>query len=223
MFIIFFRSVILYVLIIFAIRLMGKRQLGELSPNEFVVAILISNIATLPAEDSEIPLVRGIVPILTLVCLDVIFSYLSMKSRGLRRVMSGSPKVIISHGKLEQKTLKSIRFTVDDVTEALRGQGYFDISEIEFAVVETTGKISIYPKPMYQPLTPETLKRTKPTQNPPQTIIDDGKIIKPSLEILGMNEKQLEIILSKKNLIPKDVFLMTSDGKGNNTIIEKEL
>lgn len=222
MFIIFFRSVILYVLIIFAIRLMGKRQLGELSPNEFVVAILISNIATLPAEDSEIPLIRGIVPILTLVCLDVIFSYLELKSRGLRRVMSGSPKVIISHGNLDQKTLKSIRFTIDDVMEALREQGYFDISEIEFAVVETTGKLSAYPKPMYQPLTPETLKHTKPTQNPPQTIIDDGKIIKPSLEILGMNEKQLEIILSKKDLSPKDVFLMTSDGKGNNTIIKKE-
>lgn len=223
MFIIFFRSIILYVLIIFAIRLMGKRQLGELSPNEFVVAILISNIATLPAEDSEIPLIRGIVPILTLVCLDVIFSSIALKSRKLRRIMSGSPKIIISNGVLDQKTLKSIRYTIDDVTESLRGQGYFDISEIEFAVVETTGKISAYPKQPHQPLTPLTLKHNQPTQNPPQTVIDDGEIIYESLNQLGMTEKQLENILSKYNLSPKEVFLMIADGKGKNTIIRKEI
>ena len=222
MLIIFIRAIILYIVVVFSIRLMGKRQLGELQPSEFVIAILISNIATLPAEDTEIPLVRGIIPILTLVCLDVIMSSLSLKSRKIRRLMSGSPKIIISHGKIDQKQLKNLRYTVDDLMESLRGQGIFDISQVEFAIVETTGKISFFQKQPHQPLTPATLRHCEAVANPPQTVIDDGKIIDASLEAVGMTRKQLDIVLERNDISPQEIFLMTTDGKGKNVIVKKE-
>lgn len=222
MLIIFLRGIILYLLIVFSIRLMGKRQLGELSPNEFVVAILISNIATLPLEDAEIPLIRGIVPVITLVCLDVIAGALALKFRKIRRLIAGSPKIIISKGEILQGELKKIRFTTDDLMESMRNQGIFDVSQVEFAIVETTGKISFFQKQPHQPLTPQTLKHTEPTGNPPLTVIDDGEIIYSSLDALDMTEKNLEAILSKEKLDKKDVFLLSSDGKGKNIIIKKE-
>lgn len=222
MLIVFIRAIILYVVVVFSIRLMGKRQLGELSPNEFVVAILISNIATLPVEQTEISLFRGVVPILTLVCLDVIVSTLSLRFRSVRRLMSGSPKVVISHGKIDQKELKNIRYTVDDLMESARGQGIFDISQVEFAIVETTGKMNFFLKQHHQPLTPRTFRHTEPAGNPPQTVIDDGTVIETSLELLGMTKKQLDIILSKHNLTAENVFLYSTDGKGKNIIIKKE-
>ena len=153
MLIVLFRAVILYIVIVFCIRLMGKKQLGELQPSELVVTIMLSNIATLPIEDINLPVLMGLVPIFTIVCIDVFFSYLSLCSRGFRRVLCGSPKIIISGGVLDQRVVKKLRFTVDDIFEALRGQGIFDISQVQLAVVETTGQISAYVKPAEQPAT----------------------------------------------------------------------
>ena len=222
MLIVFIRSIILYVVIVFSIRLMGKHQLGELSPNELVITILISNIATLPAENSEIPLIRGIVPVLTLVCLDVIVSTLAFKSRKIRRLVSGSPKVIISDGKVIQKELKNIRYTTNDLMESMRNQGIFDISEVQYAIVETNGKLSFYLKAPFQPLTPESQKHTIPTSNPPVTIIDDGEIITSSMDSINMTQKQLDLYLSRNNIAPKEVYLFSTDGKNKNILIRKE-
>ncbi len=222
MLIIFIRSIILYIVIVFSIRLMGKHQLGELSPNEFVVAILISNIATLPVENAEIPLIRGIVPVLTLVCIDVIISSIAYKSRKIRRLISGSPKVVISDGKILQSELKNIRYTTDDLMESMRNQGIFDISEVQFAVVETNGKVSFYLKAPFQPLTPETNRHTVPTSNPPVTVIDDGEIITSSMRYINMSQKQLDLFLSKNNVTKEDVYLFSSDGKNKNILIRKE-
>lgn len=222
MLIIFIRSIILYVVIVFSIRLMGKHQLGELSPNEFVVAILISNIATLPIEDAEIPLIRGVVPVITLVCIDVIVSSLAYKSRKVRRLVSGSPKVIISDGKVLQGELKKIRYTTDDLMESMRNQGIFDISEVQFAVVETNGKLSFYLKSPFQPLTPETQKHTIPTSNPPVTVIDDGEIITSSMKYINMSKKQLDLFLQKNNVTKEEVYLFSSDGKNKNILIRKD-
>ena len=144
--VVFIRAVILYVLLIFTVRLMGKRQIGELQPSELAITILISNIATLPVEDTGIPLLTGIIPILTLAGLDVIMSWLGIKSRTIRRFTCGKPVIIISGGQLDQKKMQSIRFTVDDLAASLRSQGIFDISEVQLAVVETTGTLSVYQK-----------------------------------------------------------------------------
>ena len=144
--VVFIRAVILYCVLIFSVRLMGKRQIGELQPSELAITILISNIATLPVEDLSIPLITGLLPVLTLVCLDVLMSWLSVKSKKMRGIVSGEPVIIISDGKVDQQKLYNLRFTTDDLMEAIRTQGIFDLEEVQFAVVETTGRVSVYPK-----------------------------------------------------------------------------
>jgi len=133
------RSLILYIVVIFGVRLMGKRQLGELQPSELVITILISNIATLPLEDPDIPLFIGILPILTLVCYEVIMSWITLRSLRMRRMISGRPKIIIRNGQIEQATLQDLRLSVDDLMTALRSNQIFDPAQVQFAIMETTG------------------------------------------------------------------------------------
>ena len=221
MLIVFFRSVILYILIIFAMRFMGKRQLGELQPSELVITILMSNIATLPIEDTNIPMIMGVVPIFTLVCLDVFMSHLTLTSRKFRKVVSGSPKIIISNGKVDQKQMKNLRLTIDDLMEALRSQQVFDISEVQLATVETTGAISVYQKSEYQPCTPDILNLKTSDSNPPQLIIDDGEIAQEALDFLGLDKSWLDSILKKEKCKAKDVFIMTAKDNKDYMLIRK--
>ena len=144
------RACILYVIITFSLRLMGKRQLGELQPSELVVTILISNIASVPVEDSSMPMLMGVVPIITLVCLDVIMSAVMLKFPKFRRLMIGSPRVIMSEGVIMQKEMKRLRYTVDDLVEAMHEEQIFDITQVYYAIVETTGKIHFLKKKDYQ-------------------------------------------------------------------------
>lgn len=212
----------MYALVIFSLRLMGKRQLGELQPSELVITILVSNIATLPIENLTLPIITGIIPIITLVCLDVLMSVASMKFRGLRRVLSGSPKVIISNGEIDQKLLHELRYTTDDLMESLRSYNIFDISEIQFAVVETTGKISVYQKFENQPVTAEMLSLKGKSSNPPELIVDDGKIVPTALKRLGLDEKWLRMRLKSENTNLSDVFIMTASDEKSVKIIKKQ-
>ena len=221
MLIVFFRAVILYIIIIFSMRLMGKRQLGELQPSELVITILMSNIATLPIEDVNLPMLMGVVPIFTLVCLDVIMSHLSLVSRRFRRIISGSPKIIISDGEIDQIQLKKLRFSIDDLMESLRSQQVFDISEVQLAVVETTGNISVYQKQEKQPCTPEDLGLEKKSVNPPQLIIDDGEVVENALKFIGLDKTWLFETLEDEKCRPQDVFIMTADSERNYTLIRK--
>lgn len=222
MLIVFFRAVILYIVIIFSMRLMGKRQLGELQPSELVITILMSNIATLPIEDVNIPMIMGVVPIFTLVCLDVIMSHLFLVSRKFRRIISGSPKIIISDGKIDQALMKKLRFSIDDLLESLRSVQVFDISEVQLAIVETTGKISVYEKQNKQSCTPEDLGIQKQEQNPPQLVIDDGEIVENALNFLKLDKKWLDKTLKKEKCRAEDVFIMTADPQGEYTLIRKD-
>lgn len=222
MLIVFFRAVILYIVIIFSMRLMGKRQLGELQPSELVITILMSNIATLPIEDVNIPMIMGVVPIFTLVCLDVIMSHLSLVSRKFRRIISGSPKIIISDGKIDQALMKKLRFSIDDLLESLRSVQVFDISEVQLAIVETTGKISVYEKQNKQSCTPEDLGIQKQEQNPPQLVIEDGEIVENALNFLKLDKKWLDKTLKKEKCRAEDVFIMTADPQGEYTLIRKD-
>ncbi len=221
MLIVFIRAIILYILIIFSIRLMGKRQLGELAPSELVVTILVSNIATLPIEDINIPLVMGVIPILTLVCLDVLMSLVTLKFRSVRKLVSGSAKIIISDGKIDQAMLKELRFSTDDVMESLRGMQIFDISQVQYAIVETTGKISAYLKDDYQTVTNESFSHKSP-QNPPTLLIDNGVVIKGSLGEIHKSQKWLEGILRQEKTKIGDIFYMSADKAGKYTLIKKE-
>ena len=213
--VVFIRAIILYMLLIFSVRLMGKRQIGELQPSELAVTILISNIATLPVEDTGIPLLTGIIPIITLASIDVIMSWLAIKSRAVRRVMSGTPAIIIRDGKLDQKQMRAIRFTVDDLMESLRGQGVFDISEVQFAMVETTGNLSIYQKYPYRNTTNSDMELKGKSINPPEVVIADGD---PDGDAMN----RLARTLKKEKTAIGDVFLMTVDSDRNYSLIRKE-
>ena len=216
------RSLILYIVVIFGVRLMGKRQLGELQPSELVITILISNIATLPLEDTSIALILGIMPILTLVCFEALMSWVTLKSLRMRRIISGRPKIVVRDGQIEQATMRDLRLSVDDLMTALRQQQVFDISQVQFAVMETTGTISVYLKAECQPLTPADITLKKTAQNPPVAVIQDGCVMNKSLAMLGKNQAWLEQKLAEHRLTEKQVFLMLSDAEGTCTIIPKK-
>lgn len=219
--VVFIRAVVLYIVLAFSLRLMGKRQLGELQPSELVVTILISNIAAIPVEDSTVPMIMGIVPILTLVCIDVIMSGIMMRSARIRKLMIGSPRIIISNGEILQKEMKRLRYTVDDLTEAMREQQIFDITQVYYAIVETTGKIHFLKKKDYQNVEKQDANVGGATQNPPSVIIRDGVTDKEQLRLLGLGEGWLKAILRENDVTEKKVFLLTSNGNGKYTIIKK--
>lgn len=220
--VVFIRAIILYLLLIFSVRLMGKRQIGELQPSELAVTILISNIATLPVEDTGTPLLTGIIPIITLASLDVIMSWLAIKSRAVRRVVSGMPVIIIRDGKLDQKQMREIRFTVDDLVESLRGQGIFDISEVQFAVVETTGNLSVYQKYPYRNVTNADMELKGKSINPPEVVIADGEADGDAMKRLALSMEWIEHTLKKEKTAIGEVFLMTVDTDRNYSLIRKE-
>lgn len=220
--VVFIRAVILYLLLVFAVRFMGKHQIGELQPSELAVTILISNIATLPVEDTTTPLLTGIIPMLTLASLDVLMSWAGIKSRRLRTLTCGKPVVIISGGVIDQKKMRDIRFTADDLAEALHSQGIFDISEVQFAVVETTGSVSVYQKQPARNVTNADISVIGESIDPPEIVIDEGKLISDAIKRLNISREEIGRILSENGLDERDVFIMTMDRHGKNTIIKKE-
>lgn len=220
--IIFIRSLILYLLVIFAVRLMGKRQLGELQPSELVITILVSNIATLPIEDADIPVILGATPILSLVCFEVIMSWLSLKYPKLRKIISGSPKIIIREGKADPQVMKELRFSVDDLLTSLRGKDVFDISEVQYAVVETTGNVSIMKKQADDTPVRKDLGIEPHPEDPPQLVVSDGKIIEISLKYLGYDTQWVKRMLDEGGLKLSDVLLMTADRTGKCYIAGKD-
>lgn len=216
------RSLILYLLVIFAVRLMGKRQLGELQPSELVITILVSNIATLPLEDVNIPLMVGITPILSLVCFEVIVSWFSLKFPKLRCIISGRPKIIISNGKIDRQVMCDLRFSVDDLMTALRGNGIFKIEEVQYAIVETTGSISVMKKAQYESITRNDAGYASESSDPPQVVISDGHALERAMSSLNISMNRIKSILKRKNLEIENVFIMTADSTGNYFIAEKK-
>ncbi|MBQ2823870.1 MAG: DUF421 domain-containing protein [Oscillospiraceae bacterium] len=220
--VVFIRAVILYLLLLAAVRFMGKHQIGELQPSELAVTILISNIATLPVEDTGMPLFTGIIPVLTLACLDVVMSCIGVKSRTVRNLTGGKPVVIVSNGRIDQKKMRDLRFTVDDLIEAMHSLSIFDISEVQYAVVETTGTISIYQKYEYRNVTNKDMRLHGKSIDPPEIIIEDGSVIEENLKRTGIDMSRVNDILKKEKTIAKDIFLMTMDSEGTYSVVRKE-
>ncbi len=217
------RTILIYLVIVFGLRLMGKRQLGELQPSELVVTILVSNIATLPIENTDIPLFGGIVPILTLVSFEVLFSTLTLKSGKLRKLVSGTPQVIIQNGEIDQREMGKLRFSIDDLMAQLRGSGVFNLEEVALAVVETTGKVSVYPKAEYRPVTPSVLHiPTQEPQLPPSPVICDGRVNPTPLPYRQVSQKELEQAAAKEGAALGEVFLMTWDDTGAVQVVRKK-
>lgn len=197
---------------------MGKRQIGDMQPNELVVTLLISEIAAIPLQDTSQPILDGVVAIFVLVILEIIISVISMKSMFMRKIMNGKSAVIIKNGVIDQNVMRRVRMTVLDLVELLRGQNVFDISTVAFAVLEVNGELSVLLKSSEQPATAGDLKIKKSKEALPLPVISDGKIIKESLEALEIEEKDVIDKLTANNTEVKNVFLMSLDRYDNFSI-----
>lgn len=220
--VILIRALILYVLVIFAVRLMGKRQLGELQPSELVITILVSNIATLPLEDVNIPLTVGVTPILALVCFEVAVSWLCLRFPAVRRFISGSPKIVISNGRIDRRAMRDLRFSVDDLLMALRGSDVFDISEVQYAIVETTGSMSVMKKSSEDMPSRSELGVDTCDADPPQVIVSDGIVLPTAVRSLGLDRDFPARTAKRHGLKVSDIFIMTADSSGSCFISDKE-
>ena len=221
--IVLIRTLILYVIIIISVRIMGRRQVGELQPSELVVTMLISNLASQPMEDRSLPLTIGIIPIITLVCLEVFTSYLLKNSPFLRKTICGSPQVIIRDGKIDQKVMKELRFSVDDLVEELRLNDVFDFTEVDCAIVETTGELSVFKKYKYQEVQNGDIGKTEDkTSVPSFIVVNNGKFNRDGLNYSGKTEKFIIKALNKNKTDIKKVLVMICDKNGKFTIVEKE-
>ena len=222
MLIVMIRAILLYILIIFCMRFMGKRQIGELQPGELVITMMISNMAILPIEDTNIPMLAGAVPILILVCFEIILSVFTLRWKKLRKFISGSPVVIIENGVLKQQELKKLRFSIDDLMEGLRSKDIFDVSEVLYALVETNGKISVVKKGTNQTVTANMLNLQVQEETPPTIVISDGILVKENIKKYHIDPNWIDEILKKKHLSQKDVFIMTTTPQQTYQIIRKE-
>ena len=211
MLMVFIRTLIVYLVVIISLRIMGKRQLGELQPSDLVITILISNVATISLEDTELPLLHGIMPILELVLFEMIISWISLHSVKVRRWVSGSPKIIIHNGEIDQKVLHDLRFTLDDLMTTLRTNGIFSPEEVQFAIVETNGTVSILQKPEYQTATKKDVSAVQPCADPPEIVIADGELREKTLHALGLDRQWIDEILKAESLNIRDIFLLTAD------------
>lgn len=206
------RTVILYIIVIFSMRLMGKKQIGQLQPSEFVIAMMLSELATIPMQDIAIPLLQGVVPILTLLALEILISWILLKSKRARRIFEGQPSILIQHGAMNIPELKRLRYNIDDVIEEIREAGYADIQEIEFAILETSGNLSIIPTAAARPLSYKDMKEGPQKSVLPYVIISDGKLDQDGLKGAGLTAGDVMKLLASHNLSdPSQVFFATID------------
>ena len=196
MLIIIVRTIILYTVILVVMRIMGKRQIGQLQPFELVITIIISELASVPMQNTGIPLINGIIPIIILTLAQIFLSYISLKSEKARGIICGKPSILIEHGKIIETQLAKLYFNINDLLEQLRLKGYPDIQDVEFAILETEGQLSVIPKWTNRPVTPKDLKITVAQETLPITLIIDGEIIRQNLIIAKMNEIELKRNLS---------------------------
>lgn len=219
----FFRAIILYVGVIICVRVMGKRQIGELQPSELVITLLISEVAAIPMQNNDIPLINAFVPLLVLVSLEIIVSVISLKSNTFRRIMQGNPIIIINNGVINQKEIKRLRFTVEDITEELHKKDIFNIDEVLYAIAETDGSISIMLKAENQPLTAKALQIKIPEDELYITIIDDGEILSKNFIDCNITDEKLNNILTTNNITEDDVLILSVSKSGKYNLIKKDI
>ena len=216
------RTFIIYCVVSVCIRLMGKRQLGELQPGELVITILISEIAATPIQDNTLPIINSVIPLMLLVSFEIINSIIDRKSVKFRYLTEGKPITIIRNGELLQKELKALRFTINDVLSGLRQKDVFDIEEVEYAVVETNGVLSVMQKRKYQPLSDDIMKNPKTDTDCPCAVIIDGILLRGSLDTFPVQEEKIFKKLKNEKIKQEDVYLMMVDKNEKYLIIKKE-
>ena len=216
------RTAILYIFVILSMRIMGKRQIGDMQPNELVTTILISEIATVPIQDIDQPVINGVTAIALLVAMEVIMSIVAMKSGFLRCAINGRPVIVIRKGVIDQKALKQLRMTIDDLMENLRQQQVFSVGDVQLALVETNGSMSVMLAPGKQPLTVDKSDAKPDSGGVPVPVVCDGKLQPHFMSSMIVSEHQVNEALTSRRLDIYEVFLMTIDADGKASVIIKE-
>ena len=223
MLVLFARSLILYGLVVLVMRLMGKRQIGQLQPFELVVTIMIAELASVPMQNRDLPLSSGVVPILTLLVAQVILSLLILRSQWARRIICGTPSILVRNGRLEQKELSRLRVNLNDLLEQLRTKNVPNLEDVEFAILETTGGLSVIPKSQKRPLNPADLNLSTEYEGLPLDLIVDGRVNQENLATAGLDEAWLRRQLDRLGLSgPETVFFASLDAQGHLYFAKKE-
>lgn len=216
------RVLIIYVLILFVFRLMGKRQLGQMQPFELVLTLIIADLATIPMAEMSVPLLNGAVPLLTLVVFHFVITSLTRASTGFSNFISGKPVIIIDMNGINYNALKKLNITIDDLFESIRSAGYFSFSEVQYAIMETNGKVSVMPKPEFAPVTNGDMKIKKEEDTLPLTIISEGQYMKENLQMSDNNKEYFDKFLKKQNIKSiKQVLILTITKNGEVYFQEK--
>ena len=219
----YLRTIILYTVLIAVIRLMGKRQIGQMEPSEFVVTMLVANLASIPMQDSGIPLFSGFVPIVTVLGLELVLSHLSLKSIWVRKLLCGKPVILIENGNILQKNLQKTRVTLDELTGHLREKDVLDLNSVQYAILETNGNLSVFPYPKERPASAKEAGIQPRKQYLPLTIVSDGVLMPENLQIAGKDHKWVQRVLQERKATLRDTWLLTVDGADHILFYRKEL
>ena len=218
----YLRTIILYLILIAVVRLMGKRQIGQMEPTEFVVTMLVANLAAIPMQDGGIPLLSGLVPILTVLGVGMILSVLSLRFVRFRRWLCGKPVILIENGKILQNNLRRTSITMDELTGHLREKDVLNINQVQFAILETDGNFSVFPYPKYRPASARDAGIEANQQFLPITIIEDGYLFRENLELSGKDDSWLSKVLQERSALISGTWLLTVDKNDHIYFVPRE-
>lgn len=222
MLVIFVRSIILYIIILIVMRMMGKREIGQLQPFELVIAIMIADLASIPMTEGGVPISNGIVPILGLLVMHLAISVINMKSIKMREIICGKPSILIYRGRIDEKMLRKERFTINELEERLRGNNVNNIGDVEYAILETSGQLTVIQKPNKRNAIPEDFNIMPEYEGIPYDLVVDGKVMNKNLRLVGKNYNWLKKQVEKFGIKPEEALVVTIDGKGQIFCQKKE-
>ena len=219
----FFRSIILYIIVLIVMRMMGKREIGQLQPFELAISIMIADLATIPMTDTGIPIGNGIVPILGLLVMHLLISLINLKSTKLREIICGKPRILIYRGKIQEKAMIKERFTINELQERIRSQNVVNLGDVEYAILETSGQITVIEKPNKRQAIPEDFGIMPEYEGIPYDLVVDGKIMYQNLKEIGKDYNWLKKEVNKFKFNPEEALVVTIDGKGQIFCQKKEV
>lgn len=218
----FIRSIVIYIIVLIVMRLMGKREIGQMQPFELAISIMIADLASIPMTEIGIPITNGIIPILGLLIMHLIISIINMKSIKAREIICGKPRILIYRGKIDEKALIKERFTINELEERLRGNNIMNLGDIEYAILETSGQVTVIPKPEKRNVIAEDLNITPEYEGISYDLVVDGKVMNKNLKKIGKDYNWLKKEVRKFNMNPDEALIVTYDGKGQIFCQKKE-
>ena len=210
----FCRAIVLYIIVLIVMRMMGKREIGQLQPFELAISIMIADLATIPMADTGIPITNGIIPILGLLVMHILISFINIKSLKAREIICGKPSILIYRGKIQEDSLKKERFTINELQERLRSQNIVNLGDVEYAILETSGQVTVIEKPNKRHTIPEDFNIMPEYEGIPYDLVIDGKIMYKNLESINRDYSWLKKQINKFGINPEEALVVTMDGKG---------